>query len=83
MPNSYSNGVFSTSDTALAAYLYSIGRELLQVKKEETATVFLFSFSEVSPISPQVFAFETGTATGNINAFYKTYKKLLFKVKNG
>lgn len=74
--------VYSTSDTALAAWLYASGFELQDVDNSEFPAVFHFENS--SQKLPQlIHDFQMGEAVGNIAAFFRAYKILLSKVKAG
>jgi hypothetical protein len=70
------NHNFSTSDTALAAYLVSQGISEPEIEHTQNGCVFCFSDRNLD-IQPYVFSYQTGTATGNIYIFYKNYKRLL------
>lgn len=72
---------YSTSDTALAAWLISQGFELIDLDYSHPSSVtFLFEFDGQS-FSKAVKTFQIGTAEGNILAFFRAYKRLLLKVK--
>lgn len=68
-----SNGHFSTSDTALAAYLYYKGIPLLEIRNGERA-VFLFA----QPSDDMIDCFTSGKAPEAL--YYKAYKTLLRKI---
>jgi hypothetical protein len=80
--NNKNNNRFSTTDTALAAWLYSQGFDLLDVEAENFPSNFVFENS--SPhLAEAVKTFQCGKAEGNITVFFLAYKKLLRMVKVG
>ena len=72
------DGKFETSDTALAAYLYSLGIKLLRIDYTLSRRV-TFVFAE--PNDNVIEDYTTGQATGNIQAFYRAYRTLISKLK--
>ena len=72
------DGHYETSDTALAAYLYSLGTKLLHIDYSLSHRV-VFVFLE--PADDTLSAYLTGQATGNIQAFYRAYRTLISKLK--
>jgi len=80
MEDSLQKLVYSTSDTALAAWLFSSGFELLEVDGSKFPVVFHFENSS-QELYKLVRAFQVGKAEGNIAAFYRAYKIMLSKVK--
>ena len=75
-----SNSPYSTSDTALAAWLYSSGRELLQVDTSQPSVLFVFGNGN-SRMSGLLIDYQTGQAEGNILAFFRAYKMLIGRIK--
>ena len=71
---------YSTTDTALAAWLYSQGFELLDVKTESFPSIFVFKNSSPQ-LTDLVRDYQCGKAEGNISVFYRAYKKLLRMIK--
>lgn len=71
---------FTTSNTALAAYLQSLGYELLDIDRSEPFRC-LFFFPDNDGLAEAAHKFELGTALGNIPSFYTSYKRLLKRVK--
>ena len=72
------DGHYETSDTALAAYLYSLGIKLLRIDYSlSRRAVFIF----LEPNDNVIEDYTTGQATGNIQAFYRAYRTLISKLK--
>lgn len=82
MTDQSGNNRFATPDTALAAWLYSQGFELLDVESGTPSSFFIFS-SENPHLADYVRDFECGRAVGSVLTFYLAYKKMLTKVKVG
>jgi len=74
--------IFSTTDTALAAWLYSQGFDLADVDSSKFPSVFYFSNSDPK-LQESVRTFQCGKAEGDILAFFRAYKKLLAFIKVG
>ncbi len=72
---------FSTTDIALAAYLHSIGFELLKVDESEFPSKFFFS-NNSTEFYRYIDQFQCGKATGNVFQFYRSYKLLISKIKD-
>jgi len=75
-----SNNHFDTSDTAQAAYLFSLGYELVKINNSQFPSIFIFNQGE--GLEDAARAFQSGTAEGNIFLFFRAYKRLLGQVKN-
>lgn len=73
--------IYSTSDTALAAWLYANGFELLEVDSSKFPSVFLFDDSSPK-LSELAHDFQRGKANGNITVFHRAYKLMLSKIKD-
>lgn len=73
---------FGTKDTALAAYLYSEGFSLSSIDSNSFPAVFYFENTN-NELKDFVRSYQTGKATGNIALFFRAYKILLSKIKNG
>ena len=72
------DGHYETSDTALAAYLYSLGIKLIRIDYSlSRRAVFVF----IEPNDDVLADYLTGQATGNIQAFYRAYRTLITKLK--
>lgn len=71
---------FTTRDTALAAWLYSQGFDLLGVEREDSASSFHFD-NTTQALRESVRLFQAGKAEGNILIFYRAYKKMLRHAK--
>jgi len=81
MEQSSQGKLYSTADTALAAWLYSNGLELTRVDNSEFPTIFYFENS--NPKLPGlVNVFQSGEAVGNITNFYRAYKLMLARIKS-
>lgn len=70
---------FTTTSTPLAAWLYSQGFKLLDVKIVDFPAVIIFQNSDALLKSARLW--QTGQAEGNIPQFYDAYRMLLGKVK--
>ena len=83
MLDKLSKDTFSTSDTALAAWLVSQGFELLDLDFSRSSSVaFLFS-NDTEVLSQAVKTFQLGEAEGNVLAFFRAYKRMLLKIREG
>jgi len=82
MRNNNSSNVYSTTDTALAAWLYSQGFELTDVDSSNFPSVFYFENSNPK-LQQTVHDFQCGKAEGNVIVFFRAYKKLLSMIKVG
>lgn len=80
MEDSSRKSAYSTPDTALAAWLYSLGFELLDTDTSEFPTIFYFEDSD-KELARLARDFQIGRAEGNITAFFRAYKFLLGKIK--
>ena len=73
-------GIFSTKDTALAAFLHSKGFEFIRADSTRFPTI-LWLRDDDSRIQKFVKSYTTGRAVGNIPAFYRSYKRMLNEIK--
>ena len=81
--NTISKNTYSTNDTALAAWLISQGFELLGLDSTRSNSVaFLFEDSSKA-FAEAIKKFQLGTAEGNVMAFFRAYRRLLLKIKEG
>lgn len=80
--NSLREHCYDTRDTALAAYLHSEGFELLDVDSSNFPTVFYFG-NDNSQLSKFIRDFQVGKAIGNIAVFFRSYKIMLARIKEG
>jgi len=75
------DGNFSTKNSALAAYLYMEGFELLDVDISSFPSVFIF---ETNSRLPQcVHNFQIAKVEGNLVLFHEAYRKCLRMTKVG
>jgi len=72
---------FQTTDTATAAYLCVSNFKLIRIDTDNHQATFIFESSVA--LKEAAHAFEMGTAIGNINMFFRQYRKLLREVKGG
>ena len=70
---------FETTDTATAAYLCVSNFKLLRIDTNNHKSSFIFENSE--ELQQTKYAFEIGTAIGNVSMFFRQYRKLLREVK--
>jgi hypothetical protein len=82
MVQSETNSRFETENTALAAYLVSVGISEPEVERTPKGVHFLFTDGNID-IQPFVNKWLAGTSTGNIPLFYRNYKRFLRIVNNG
>ena len=75
-----SESTYSTADTALAAWLYANGFQLLKIDRSEFPSIFHFEDSS-EELTQLVHDFQAGKAEGNIIIFFRAYKILLGKIK--
>jgi len=68
---------FSTSNTALAAYLASEGFELADKTISDSQEVVFIFANNSKELKALIHAFDMGTAQGNIALFYYNYRKLV------
>lgn len=73
--------VYSTTNTALAAYLHSEGFELLDVDTSGFPSVFNFK-NDNPKLMDYVRAFQVAKARGNIAIFFRSYKLLLAQIRD-
>ena len=76
--------LYSTSDTALAAWLITSDLKLHDIDKSDPANV-VFRFVEPGDgvINNLTITWEAGKATGSISSYYRAYRYLLKQVKRG
>ena len=70
---------YSTTDTALSAWLYSQGFPLVDVLNENFPTVFIFE--KISKLEDYVRLWQTGKAEGNCCSYESARRKLLRIIK--
>ena len=77
MSVSYAESTYQTSNTAIAAYLLTIGFELLGNELNDSGQV-VFSFrNSDGDLSGAVHAWNTTNAPGNCAVYYHSYRKLV------
>ena len=81
--NNYNlDGTFTTKETALAAYLYTEGFELIDVIVNKfEPSIFLFENS--SQLQVQAKGFRLHQVMVNAANYYEAYRKCLVMVKHG
>ena len=77
----YSDNHYSTSDTALSAWLYSQGFLLVDILNESFPSIFIFEKS--GDLESYVRLWQTGKAEGNCCSYENARRKLLHIVKTG
>ena len=81
--NSPSNDIYSTNDTALAAWLVSQGFKLLDLDFTNPKTVaFLFN-NDTEALQQTIRLFKLDEAEGNISAFFRAYRRMLLLIREG
>ncbi len=73
--------LYSTKDTALAAWLYCKEFELVKVDTSVFPTIFYFR-NDIPDLQKFVHMFEVGVAEGNVVLFFRGYKTMLSKIKD-
>lgn len=73
--------IFETKDTSLAAFLYTIGFQLEEVKTEKFPSVFLFIFD--NGIEEKAYEFQVGKAIVNAKLYHEAYRKCLKMTRVG
>jgi len=81
--NSFTNDTFSTNNTALAAWLVSQGFELLDLDFSNPDSVAFLFRDDTQALHKAIRLFELEEAEGNINAFFRSYKRMLLKIRGG
>jgi len=82
------NGEFCTKHTALAAYLYAEGFNLLDVIIENhpyrsNQTIATFVFEDGKQLEECVKLFQVSKAIGNLVLFWEAYRKMIRMTKVG
>lgn len=73
---------FSTSDTALAAWLISQGYELLELDNSKPNSVAFLFVDDSEALTAAIKMFQTAQGeAGIVIAFYRAYKRLLVRIK--
>ena len=75
------DGNYSTKETALAAYLYMEGFQLVDVDIDKFPSTFIFSSSE--QLLDCVRLFQVCKAEGNLGQYFEAYRKCLKMTKVG
>ena len=73
---------FITTEIALAAYLHSEGFNLIDVDESQFPTKFTFENSS-SKLQECVSLWERTKAEGNLYHFYRSYKAMIARIKDG
>jgi len=77
-----SPSLYATTNTSLAAYLKSLGFEIVEVDNNNPRKRSVFKFLYTPELSEAAQEYELGTANGNVPNFFYEYKKLVSKVKD-
>lgn len=75
------NKLFSTKDTALAAYLRTEGFELVKIDTANFPSVFYFENNNPK-LNDFVLKFQAGSAEANVVIFFRNYRLLLSEIKD-
>jgi hypothetical protein len=81
LQNQNEQHVYITPDTALASYLIISDIKKLRTDRSQNPTVFIFEDYNGN-VAELVQKWERGIASGNVKAFFKTYKSLLKELKD-
>lgn len=73
---------YSTTDIALAAYLYSEGFELAFVDESKFPATFIFK-NDSPKLTDCIALWERAKAEGNLFQFYRSYKTMIARIKDG
>lgn len=76
------SSVFITSDTALAAWLYTSGIIYIEIT-DGFPTSFVFPRNNGNKLDELITKFQSGEAYGNILAYIRNYHVLTQKTKRG
>ncbi len=71
--------MFTTQNTALAAYLQTQGFELIEMTLWQTPVSF--TFEACAELQDEVRQWDLGKAAGNICIFFANYRALIKKIK--
>ena len=71
--------MFTTQNTALAAYLQTQGFELIEMTLEQSPVSF--TFEACKELQDEVRQWDMGRAAGNICVFFANYRSLIKKIK--
>lgn len=74
------NRKFSTTDTALASFLYSSGKNLLNTFYEYDPVIFVFE-QNGTDFKELEFQWKSGILIGNIPLFFKVYRNFIDEIK--
>ena len=77
------NDIYPTNDTALAAWLVSQGFELLDLDFSKPSSVAFLFKNDTKALKEAVRIFQRLEAVGNVNAFYRAYRQMLLKIREG
>lgn len=77
-----SSELFKTSDSALAAWLYSNGFQIHEVDDSKFPSVIFFEHPN-KEFHDLVRQWQRGEAQGNCCVFFTSYKTVIGRVKNG
>lgn len=77
------NTKYETSDTPLAAWLVCNQIKLLEVNTAISPVEFIFDSTGKEQLNDLIFQWDSGNAVGNCNSFYRTYRSLVHKLKEG
>jgi hypothetical protein len=75
------DNIFRTSDTPLAAFLYSKNIRLIGVERENSKV--FFCFADTTLLQRLAQSFQLTSAYGNITAYNNAYKYLVTLIKQG
>lgn len=73
---------YTTTDTALAAYLMSEGFEYSHLDNTNPYRCIFTYPNNSTQLSQLIHDYESGKAMGNIALFFHCYKRLLIRIKN-
>jgi len=74
------SGIYETSDTPLATWLYINGIRLISVKPGTDAILRFDSSSHVK-LNDLIFQWDSGNAIGNCTVYQKSYRMLIHRIK--
>lgn len=79
LDSSLAPNIYSTTDTATAAFLCISNFQLLRIDNNSERATFIFEDSDA--LRAAVISFDIGTAIANVSMFFRQYRKLLREIK--
>jgi hypothetical protein len=81
--NLQQSATFETSDTPLANWLNINGIRILAINKKLDPVIISLDNGDFSKINDLIQQWDSGNAIGNCAVFYKSYRMLIHRIKEG